>query len=167
MQWATTRQPLRQGKIAVATKYFPSAGTLNLRRSLASPAQRARSDAPYHRRPVHAVIARQQMAPWVEKVAHLLLAIYWLIGKELTVGDYLQIDESPVKVLDPEVKGKAARSYLWFCSRPGDMCSWNFIPAADATDRGNGCALLACAGREETYGFQISLPRPTPTFRRP
>jgi hypothetical protein len=34
-------------------------------------------------------------------------------------GDYLQIDESPVKVLDPEVKGKAAQGYLWFYSRPG------------------------------------------------
>ena len=66
-----------------------------------------------------AVIARQQMVQWVEKVAHLLLAIYWLIGEDLSAGDYLQIDESPVKVLDPEVKGKAAQSYLWFYSRPG------------------------------------------------
>ena len=54
------------------------------------------------------VITRQQMVQWVEKVAHLLLAIYWLIWEELKAGDYLQIDESPVKVLDPEVKGKAA-----------------------------------------------------------
>jgi transposase len=65
------------------------------------------------------VITRQQMVQWVEKVAHLLLAIYWLIWEELKVGDYLQIDESPVKVLDPEVKGKAAQGYLWFYSTPG------------------------------------------------
>ena len=65
-----------------------------------------------------AVIPRQQMVQWVEKVAPLLLAIYWLIGEELTAGDYLQIDESPVKVLAPEVKGKAAQGYLWFYSRP-------------------------------------------------
>jgi transposase len=65
------------------------------------------------------VISRQQMVQWVEKVAHLLLAIYWLIWKELKADDYLQIDESPVKVLDPEVKGKAAQGYLWFYSRPG------------------------------------------------
>jgi transposase len=63
-------------------------------------------------------ITRQQMVQWVEKVAHLLLAIYWLIWEELKAGDYLQIDESPVKVLDPEVKGKAAHGYLWFYSRP-------------------------------------------------
>jgi transposase len=65
------------------------------------------------------VISRQQMVQWVEKVAHLLLAIYRLIWEELKAGDYLQIDESPVKVLDPEVKGKAAKGYLWFYSRPG------------------------------------------------
>jgi transposase len=65
------------------------------------------------------VITRQQMVQWVQKVAHLLLAIYWRIGAELTAGDYLQIDESPVKVLDPEVHGKAAQGYLWFYSRPG------------------------------------------------
>jgi transposase len=65
------------------------------------------------------VISRQQMVQWVEKVAHLLLAIYWLIWQELKAGDYLQIDESPVKVLDPEVKGKAAKGFLWFYSKPG------------------------------------------------
>jgi transposase len=65
------------------------------------------------------VITRQQMVQWVEKVAHLLLAIYWLIWEELKAGHYLQIDESPVKVLDPEVKGKAAQGFLWFYSKPG------------------------------------------------
>jgi transposase len=64
------------------------------------------------------VISRQQMVQWVEKVAHLLLAIYRLIWETLQAGDYLQIDESPVKVLDPEVKGKAAQGYLWFYSQP-------------------------------------------------
>ena len=68
------------------------------------------------------VIPRQQMVQWVEKIAFLLLAIYHLIWKELEAGDYLQIDETPVKVLDPEVKGKAATGYLWFYSHPkGDV----------------------------------------------
>ncbi len=72
------------------------------------------------------VITRQQMVQWVEKVAHLLLAIYWLIWEQLQAGDYLQIDESPVKVLDPEVKGKAAQGYLWFYSRPGGFVFLEF-----------------------------------------
>lgn len=70
----------------------------------------------------HAVIPRQQMVQWVEKIAHLLLVIYHLIWEELKAGGYLQVDETPVKVLDPEVKGKAATGYLWFYSAPeGDV----------------------------------------------
>ncbi len=65
-----------------------------------------------------AVISRQQMVQWVEKIAHLLLAIYRLIWEELKASGYLQIDETPVRVLDPEVKGKAGRGYLWFFSNP-------------------------------------------------
>jgi len=65
-----------------------------------------------------AVIPRQQMVQWVEKIAFLLLAIYHLIWEELQAGGYLQVDETPVKVLDPEVKGKAAQGYLWFYSTP-------------------------------------------------
>jgi transposase len=64
-------------------------------------------------------IPRQQMVQWVEKIAHLLLAIYRAIWEEMKAGSYLQVDETPVKVLDPEVKGKAATGYLWFYSVPG------------------------------------------------
>jgi hypothetical protein len=69
-----------------------------------------------------AIIPRQQMVQWVEKIAFLLLAIYHGIWEELLATGYLQIDETPVKVLDPEVKGKAATGYLWFYSHPqGDV----------------------------------------------
>ena len=69
-----------------------------------------------------AIIPRQQMVQWVEKIAFLLLAIYHGIWEELLATGYLQVDETPVKVLDPEVKGKAATGYLWFYSHPqGDV----------------------------------------------
>ena len=68
------------------------------------------------------IIPRQQMVQWVEKIAFLLLSIYHLIWEELEADDYLQVDETPVKVLNPEVKGKAATGYLWFYSNPkGDV----------------------------------------------
>ena len=54
------------------------------------------------------IIPRQQMVQWVEKIAFLLLAIYHGIWGELRATGYLQVDETPVKVLDPEIKGKAA-----------------------------------------------------------
>jgi transposase len=68
------------------------------------------------------LIPRQQMVQWVEKIAFLLLAIYHGIWEELLATGYLQVDETPVKVLDPEVQGKAATGYLWFYSHPqGDV----------------------------------------------
>ena len=68
------------------------------------------------------IIPRQQMVQWVEKIAFLLLAIYHGIWEELQATGYLQVDETPVKVLDPEVKGQAATGYLWFYSHPkGDV----------------------------------------------
>lgn len=68
------------------------------------------------------VIPRQQMVQWVEKIALMLLGVYNGIWEEMQATGYLQVDETPVKVLDPEVKGKAATGYLWFYSHPqGDV----------------------------------------------
>jgi transposase len=100
-----------------------------------------------------AVIARQQMVQWVEKVAHLLLAIYWLIGEELTAGDYLQIDESPVKVLDPEIKGKAAQGYLWFYSRPGGYVFLEFHQSRGRD--GPRERLRSFRGTMQTDGYEL------------
>jgi transposase len=67
-------------------------------------------------------IPRQQMVQWVEHIAEWLRPIYDAMWAEMKAGGYLQIDETPVKVLDPEVQGKAAQGYLWFFSVPrGDV----------------------------------------------
>jgi transposase len=98
-------------------------------------------------------ISRQQMVQWVEKVAHLLLAIYWLIWAELKAGDYLQIDESPVKVLDPEVKGKAARGYLWFYSQPGGYVFLEFHSSRGRD--GPRARLQGFHGTMQTDGYEL------------
>ena len=56
-------------------------------------------------------IPRQQMVQWIEHVAGFLRLIVDRMWLRMNQGDYLQIDETPVKVLDPEVKGKAAQGY--------------------------------------------------------
>jgi transposase len=99
------------------------------------------------------VISRQQMVQWVEKVAHLLLAIYWLIWDELKADDYLQIDESPVKVLDPEVKGKAAQGYLWFYSRPGGYVFLEFHHSRGRD--GPRARLRGFHGTMQTDGYEL------------
>ena len=99
------------------------------------------------------VITRQQMVQWVEKVAHLLQAIYWLIWKELKADDYLQIDESPVKVLDPEVKGKAAQGYLWFYSQPGGYVFLEFHQSRGRD--GPRARLRGFRGTMQTDGYEL------------
>jgi transposase len=64
-------------------------------------------------------IPRQQMVQWAEHIATWLRPLYEAVWKAMRTGDYMQIDETPVRVLDPEVKGKAARGYLWFYAVPG------------------------------------------------
>jgi transposase len=65
------------------------------------------------------VIPRQQMVQWVAQVAALLKPLWLLMFREMKQGGYLQIDETVVKVLDPELKGKSARGWLWFYAVPG------------------------------------------------
>jgi transposase len=68
------------------------------------------------------IIARQQMVQWVEQIAVWLRPVYDAMWQAMFAGGYLQVDETPVKVKDPEVKGKAARGYLWFYAVPrGDV----------------------------------------------
>lgn len=108
------------------------------------------------------IITRQQMVQWVEKVAHWLQAIDWLIWEELKAGDYLQIDESPVKVLDPEVKGKAAQGYLWFYSKPGGYVFLGFIKVEAGMDRANDCVVFAAPCRPMATSFTTRCARSTP-----
>jgi len=68
------------------------------------------------------VIPRQQMVQWVAHIAFLLQPLCRLMFEGMKRGGYLQVDETPVKVMDPEVKGKCARGYLWFYAVPdGDV----------------------------------------------
>jgi transposase len=75
------------------------------------------------------LIPRQQMVQWVEHIATWLQPLYELMWKEMLAGGYLQIDETPVRVLDPEVEGKAARGYLWFYAVPGGDVILEFDPS--------------------------------------
>jgi hypothetical protein len=52
-------------------------------------------------------------------VAELLRPVYDRMWHYMLLGRYLQVDETFVKVMDPEVKGKAAQGYLWFYAVPG------------------------------------------------
>ena len=64
-------------------------------------------------------LSRKTMGCWVEQAAELLKPVYRSIREDLVRGIYLQADETPIRYLDPDVKGKSQQGYLWAYSRPG------------------------------------------------
>jgi transposase len=67
-----------------------------------------------------AQLSRKSMADWIRLVADWAEPIYKLMLRELLAGHYLQCDETPVKFLDPDEKGRGAiQGYLWVVSTPG------------------------------------------------
>lgn len=64
-------------------------------------------------------LSRKTMGCWVEQAAELLKPVYRSIREDLLAGNYLQADATPIRYLDPDVKGKSQQGYLWTYSRPG------------------------------------------------
>jgi len=73
-------------------------------------------------------LARQTLSDWTEQAAFWLEAIYKGMREELLDGDYLQVDETPVRLMDPEIKGKTATGWLWVAARPGGDVLFRFDP---------------------------------------
>ena len=71
---------------------------------------------------------RPMLCDWIEHGATWLQPVVRQMKAELLAGDYLQVDETPVKVMDPEVKGKCATGYLWLAGRPGGDVIFEFHP---------------------------------------
>src|ERR1700733_13507031 len=63
-------------------------------------------------------LSRKTMGCWVEQAAELLKPVYRSIREDLLAGDSLQADETPIRYLDPDVKGKSQQGHLWVYSRP-------------------------------------------------
>src|SRR6185437_9598747 len=58
-------------------------------------------------------LARQKLCRWVEEAALLLRTIHDRLRRQILADGYVQVDETPVKVLDPDRGGHAALAYLW------------------------------------------------------
>lgn len=77
-------------------------------------------------------IARQQMVLWVGQCVVLLEAIVVCLQKEIQQSAYVQVDETPVRYLDPETSGGSAQGYLWTALVPGRyvLYQWHASRAA-------------------------------------
>jgi transposase len=68
-----------------------------------------------------ATLSRQTMADWITITADWLEPIYKTMLRRLLAGNYLQVDETPIRCNDPdEKKGGTTEGWLWVISRPGD-----------------------------------------------
>lgn len=67
-------------------------------------------------------------AEWLQPLARVMKAA-------LLAGDYVQVDETPVRVQDPDVAGKCATGWLWVLGKPGGDVIFEFHPG-----RGKACA---------------------------
>lgn len=69
-------------------------------------------------------LSRQLMSQWVDVAADWLRPIYDEIKSGLTSGNYIQVDETPVRYLKPG-HGETKKGWLWVMHRPGsDVVFW-------------------------------------------
>jgi transposase len=69
---------------------------------------------------------KSTMGDWVTQAANWLEPIVREMKRELLAGDYLQADETPVNVMDPDVQGKTVKGYLWVMGLPRDNVVFEF-----------------------------------------
>ena len=63
-------------------------------------------------------LASSTVGEWVSGVCTLLSPLYDVLKKEILSSDYLQADETPIKVLDRSKKGKTHRGFHWVYHAP-------------------------------------------------
>lgn len=76
-------------------------------------------------------IDRGTMCHWIKRSAEILAVIYEALRQELLSGNYLQIDETFIKLLDPDTKGQAKQSHFWVIKKPGKGVLFRFSPSRD------------------------------------
>jgi transposase len=63
-------------------------------------------------------LPRQKLCRWTEQVAVLLQTVATQLAARILAARYVQADETPVRVLDPERPGAARQSWLWTYHAP-------------------------------------------------
>lgn len=71
---------------------------------------------------------KSTLGDWVEKGASWLQPIVREMKAQLLGGNYVQVDETPVRVQDPDVIGKCATGWLWVLGKPGGDVIFEFHP---------------------------------------
>lgn len=116
-----------------------------------------RQEQIYKRR--HGVsIPRQTLCRWVSLAAYWLKPVYDEIIRQQQGRPYLQVDETPIRYLEPG-KGKAGQGYFWVSSEPGGDVIYHWHPsrAADCINKvihADFSGTLQCDGYRAYVSFQ-------------
>jgi len=62
--------------------------------------------------------AQSTMSDWMASCCQLLEPLYNTLKQKILASDYIQADESPIKVLDSDKKGKTHQGYQWVYHDP-------------------------------------------------
>jgi transposase len=111
-------------------------------------------------------VSRATLCGWVEAAAVALQPLWRGIQAGLMAGDYLQIDETPVRVLDPEVPGQAATGYLWVYGRPKGDVLFDFRPGRGREGPETMLGPFSGTIQTDAYGVYPSLARSRPGLAR-
>jgi transposase len=98
-------------------------------------------------------LSRQTMCGWVDAAADWLSPIYREMKARLVAGNYLQADETPIRYLDPDVKGKSQKGWLWTYGHPqGDVVfEWNVSRSREGPRE----FLKSFKGKLQTDGYGV------------
>jgi len=81
-------------------------------------------------------LPRQSTARWIQLASEWLKPIYREIKEQMMRSSYIQVDETPIRYLDPG-NGKTSQGYLWVAHRPGEdvLFEWYTTREAKCLDK--------------------------------
>lgn len=91
------------------------------------------------------------MCSWHDLLAERLVPLYELLGTRIRSGNYIQIDETPIRCLEPGA-GKTVQGYLWAYHHPdhGVLFDWH-------KSRSNTCLESILIGKDGQPSFEGHL----------
>ena len=63
-------------------------------------------------------VAKSTLCDWMDSCCVLLEPLYNTLKQKILDSDYIQVDETPIKVLDSDKKGTTHQGYQWVCHDP-------------------------------------------------
>ena len=93
-------------------------------------------------------LRRDLMCSWHDHLAERLLPLHQLIAEKIRGSDHIQIDETPIRCLEPGA-GKTALGYLWAYHHPehGVLFDWH-------KSRANTCLDNILIGKDDESSFE-------------